>query len=191
MELLVAMSVIAIISSVVIFNARPGERNLALQRSAQNVLQAINQAANNALGGKRHDATNQSPTISQGGYGVHFEDGASVLTIFADCNQNQTLDISGTAPSCIEAPTEGPYPEEFEALPLENFIEINRIEFTGTGSPITPLDVVFIPPDGDILMNPAPPPGSDEAMIEIINTVEGDTIQIYINKAGATRVVIP
>lgn len=182
-ELIVSMAVITILSGIVFYRSRSGERNLALQRSAQIVLQSIHQAANNTLGGKKHGGT-----VSQGGYGVHAEVGDNFLTVYADCNGDFTFSNTGTASSCTEAPNEGvAYPEEFRVNTLEPFIEISDLQ--GDGS-INPLDIVFTPPEGFAVVNPLLVT-ADEAMIEIQNTVEGNRIQIFINKAGATRVVIP
>lgn len=182
-ELIVSMAVITILSGIVFYRSRSGERNLALQRSAQIVLQSIHQAANNTLGGKKHEGT-----VSQGGYGVHAETGDNFLTVFADCNENYTFDDTGTASSCTEAPNEGvAYPEEFRVNTLEPFIEISALV---GDNPTNPLDIIFTPPEGFAVVNPLLIT-ANEAMIEIQNTIEGNRIQIYINKAGATRVVIP
>ncbi|MEX0877640.1 MAG: type II secretion system protein [Candidatus Spechtbacterales bacterium] len=182
-ELIVSMSVITILSSIVFYRSRSGERNFALRRSAQVVLQSVNQAANNTLSGKRHDGT-----VSQGGYGIHFETGDNFITVFADCNQNNTFDDSGTAPSCVESPDLGvAFPELYRTIQLEPFMRISALE---GDSSINQLDITFLPPNALAVIRPLLL-SEDEVMIEVENTQEGNVIQIYVNKAGATRMVIP
>ena len=182
-ELIVSMSIITILSTIVFYRSRSGERNYALRRSTQAVLQGINTAANNALSGKWHDGT-----VSRGGYGVHFETGDNFITVFADCNENGTFDDIGTAPSCVESPDLGiAYPELYSTIQLESFMEVSAL---AGDSAINQLDITFIPPNALAVIRPILL-SEDEVMIEIENTQEGNSIQIYVNKAGATRMVIP
>lgn len=182
-ELIVSMSVLAILSTIVFYRSRSGERNLALRRSAQVVFQSINQAASNTLSSKNHDGT-----VSQGGYGVHFEVGDGFVTLFADCNNDQTFNATGTAASCVESPDIEPnYPETSHVNELEPFIQVSALQGDDV---VNPLDITFVPPNAIALMKPLLLT-ENEAMIEIENTQEGSVIQIYVNKAGATRMVIP
>ena len=54
-ELMVVVGIVAVISGIFLLNYRQGERNLAIQRSAQIVTQNITRAINNSLGGKEHN----------------------------------------------------------------------------------------------------------------------------------------
>src|SRR3989344_9542280 len=85
-ELMVVVGIVAVISGIFLLNYRQGERNLAIQRSAQIVTQNITRAINNSLGGKEHNGA--TGTVSAGGYGVRFEQGSGIIKIFADCDSD-------------------------------------------------------------------------------------------------------
>ena len=183
-ELMVVVGIVAVISGIFLLNYRQGERNLAIQRSAQIVTQNITRAINNSLGGKEHNGA--SGTVSEGGYGVRFELGSDTIIVFADCDKDGALDTGSGATSCASAPAQGvPYPEIALQQKLESGVTVSA--FAGlVGSP-SALNIVFVPPDPTTLFLPALSAGIQEAEITLRDT-QGNEKVIFINKLGVTRI---
>ena len=66
-ELMVVVGIVAVISGIFLLNYRQGERNLAIQRSAQIVTQNITRAINNSLGGKEHNGASGTVSVCAAG----------------------------------------------------------------------------------------------------------------------------
>lgn len=184
-ELLTVMAVTIILSGIVLVNFRKGERNLALQRSAQIITQTINQAITSSLAGKRH--SNLAGTISQGGFGIYIEKGASSAILFADCDSEIDYDSSGSAGSCIDAllGAGSSYPEKVELKNLESNITISSITPCSGGPPCV-LNITFLPPDPQTQFNPALGAASEAIIVLQDNT--GNEVTVYVNKLGVTRI---
>lgn len=177
-ELTVLMAIIVIISGILFLNFREGERNLALQRSAHIATQAVSKAVNNSFAGKEHNGT-----VSSGGFGIALEQNSQDIIIFADCDMDNEFDISGTALSCEEATAGTPYPEQFSIDTLESDILVSTLN-PCSGTPCR-LVLTFIPPNPDVVFEP--PLGGPEAQIGLRDS-RGNTINIFINKLGVTRI---
>lgn len=100
-ELIVVFGIVALLSGILLVNMRGGERELALRRSAQKVMQAVREAQNKAFAGND--------------YGVRFIEGTEPV-VFSDSNRNgsydageevrsvaleATIDIVSCSPSCV------------------------------------------------------------------------------------------
>ena len=119
-ELLVAISIIVLLTGIVILNFRSGGDQLALERAANQVAQDIKKAMEMALGGKEKDGS-----FPQGGYGIYFSAPSNSYVLFADNNPNGSYD-----------PGEG-----IKTISLqEKNITIYNI------SPSSPLSITFLPP---------------------------------------------
>ncbi|MEX2145039.1 MAG: type II secretion system protein [Candidatus Spechtbacterales bacterium] len=181
-ELMVVLAVVSIISAIFLLNYRQGERNLAIQRSAQIVTQSITRAINNSLGGKEHNGS--GGTVSPGGYGIRFELDSDTITVFADCDADSSLDTGSGASSCANAPAEGvPYPEISFQQVLESGVEVSALS-PCSGSPCA-LNILFVPPDPTTVFIPA------LAALEVQITLrdsEGNQRDIFVNKLGVTRI---
>jgi len=130
-ELLVTTLIIGLVSTFVFVNFRGGNDALALQRSAQLVIQDVRRAAELAL------QAEQAVTCGSGalsGYGIHFDSGTPTsYIIFAEC--------SGSAQSDAYDAGED---EIFRTVTLERNIEILQID------PVDPLSIIFVPPDPSV-----------------------------------------
>jgi prepilin-type N-terminal cleavage/methylation domain-containing protein len=185
-EMLVTLSVIAILSSMFLLSARNNRDDLALQHSGQLVVQAVDEARNNALANKEHAALGSAdtPTVSPGGHGIRFAIGDNFSTLFADCDNDTELDMSGSAPSCGEASTLGGYPEIEKITLLRPGVTITGIN--NFGCPIAAkLDVVFRPPYPQPEFEP-PLAGCPESSVTLTNG-SGSSLVIFINELGITR----
>ena len=181
-ELMVVIGIVSVISGIFLLNYRQGERNFAIQRSAQIVTQSITRAINNSLGGKEHNGA--SGTVSAGGYGIRFIEGSGTIVIFADCDMDQELDVTGTALACSSAPSEGqPYPEVSFQQTLESGITVSALS-PCFGSPCG-LNIVFLPPDPTTVFIPSF--AGTEAQITLRDSL-GNQKVIFVNKLGVTRI---
>ncbi|OGZ61133.1 MAG: hypothetical protein A2932_00245 [Candidatus Spechtbacteria bacterium RIFCSPLOWO2_01_FULL_46_10] len=177
-EIMIVVSIIAIIAGAFFLNLREGERNLALQRSAQLVIQAVEEARNSTLANRLH-----AGTVSAGGYGVRFQDGLSSVIVFADCNQDGRYNASGGASSCIEAAS-GPlnFAELYSIIELEEGVTISGI--TPCDGPCV-LDLKFSSPNANAVFGPSLV-GAD-AFITLQGS-DGDQLSVVINGLGISRV---
>ena len=82
-ELLVSFAVIAVLATIVFVNFRSGNDILALERSAQKVVQDVRRTAGFALQGDQL-VTCGSGTLSA--YGIYIQEGGGSYIIFANCN---------------------------------------------------------------------------------------------------------
>lgn len=178
-EIAVVTAIIALLAGIVLFNQKDGRSNLAMDRSAQIITQAVNQAVNYSLGGKLYDGV-----ISSAGYGIYLTQNTSTVTIFADCNNNAVYNASGNAPACDRTTPGNAYPETVEVKNLEQNITISSFDVcTGAAT----LLIVFRPPDPRTVFSPSLDVGCTEAGIIIADT-QGNTRTIYINQLGIARV---
>lgn len=127
----------------------------------------------------------------QGGFGIHFTvtpgpENTGSYTLFVDCNfvggePNKIFDEGGspcddcTGSSCIP----DIYPEEIETFFLEEGIKIDNL------LPSSPLNVVFFPPDPEIIIN-----GNDDITSASISlTFDGQSQKIItINTVGLIEI---
>jgi len=135
-ELLVAVVIISLISTIVLINYRQGRERFTLQRSTHVLAQDIRIAQELAM-----RAEDFQGTVSRGGFGIHLTSATSSYVLFADCDRDLEFDISGGAASCAVATTANPFPEQLELRRLEGGVTIHSI------SPSSPSTIVFIPPD--------------------------------------------
>ncbi len=127
-EMLVVIAIIVIISGFLVVNFRKGAENSNLQRSAQQMVQAIRKAQNMALSSKK---VGNPPEIFSY-YGVHFNKQSMPNSCYVFAGNNKTYD-SG---------------EEIETITLEKGIIVDSLS---TGSQ---LDATFSPPQAFVGFNP-------------------------------------
>ena len=124
-ELLVSIGVIAVLATIVFVNFRSGNDILALERSAQKVVQDIRRTAGFALQGDQLVSCS-SGTFS--GYGVYFDSSnPTSYILFAECNGNDQYDAGQD--------------ELMETIPFEQNIELRSV------APVDPISIIFAPPD--------------------------------------------
>lgn len=140
-ELLVVIGIIALMTAVVIPNARLGNKRLALERSAQKLAQDIGRALELSLRVQEYNCS----TGSVSGYGVHFDiNTPTVYLLFVDCDNNQTYNPSQDG--------------IVETIELESGVEISVLSINPKFS------VVFVPPDPEVFLNPG---GLTEAQVTL------------------------
>ncbi|MDO8601417.1 MAG: prepilin-type N-terminal cleavage/methylation domain-containing protein [bacterium] len=120
-ELLVVTGIIMLFSAFIFPNFNMGEKNLALERSSAKLAQDLGRVRSMAMSAKKFTG---APSTFRGSYGIKFETNFSSYILFADLNNNQSLDLGETV----------------ETILLEKNIKI------GTISP-SPLIIIFTPPN--------------------------------------------
>lgn len=127
-EMLVVLSVIAILSSISLAYYREGEKSVSLSRSAQKLAQDISNAKEMALTGQKFNNV-----FPMGGYGIYFVQNSNSYILFADSDGDKEYDEL----------------EKVEILFLEKNGKISNL------SPSSPLNIVFFPPDPTVTIKPA------------------------------------
>ncbi len=163
-ELLVVISIIAILAALLLVNYKSGQKQLALNRAASKLAQDIRRAQEMAMA-----AEEVGENVPKGGYGIYFRKQPSPqrsYIFFADKDINNKCDFGNES--------------------------INEIEFEGGGIKIKDLggnhlNVIFRPPDPVTLFTDADGNILDYSGISIeISLIEDETKSkiIRVNKAG-------
>ncbi len=152
-EMLVVISITALLSSVLIIYSRIGERQILLFREQAKIINMILKSKSLAL----QTYVSGEKTC---GYGVHFEAPRSAILfrdLSDDCSASDNV-YSGAS-------------EDFEKLSLDGLISFSAIDFT---------DILFIPPDPQVRLNPAQSSGNIS-----IKAIDSDAVvKVKINSAG-------
>jgi prepilin-type N-terminal cleavage/methylation domain-containing protein len=155
-EITIVVTIITIMATIFIANYKGGEKNFALQRSANKLGQDLRRAQEMAMSSQETpDSFGDPVTFPKGGYGIHFEEDSSNYTLFADCDGGQDYDQSGTALSCYyadQAPGAS-ISEKLEILNLEKDIFISSVS---PSLPDNSLIITFFPPNPEITINGDP-----------------------------------
>lgn len=152
-EMLVVISITALLSSVLIVYSRIGERQILLFREQSKVINIILKSKSLAL---QTYVTGEKVC----GYGVHFEVPRTAILfrdLADDCSASDDV-YSGST-------------EDFEKLNLDNLIVFSELNFT---------DILFIPPDPQVILTPSQASGS----IFIKANDSDAVVKVKINSAG-------
>lgn len=168
-ESLIVIAIIAILSVLVFPYYHPARKQLALQRSANQLAQDVRRAQGMALAAEEVGPSG-AKIIPEGGYGIYFKSTPQEIIIFVDCNSNSHFDPGNV---CGEPPNK--FSEEIENIGnnLESGVQISGL------LPSSPLEIIFRPPDPVVVING----GEDNATITLIS-INGQTKSIKVNKAG-------
>ncbi len=163
-ELMVSISIIAIISSMYLVNYRSANKATQLSLAMQKLSSDIRLAQNYSLG-----LVDFNGEIPEGGWGVHFNQGDNFYTIFADSFDDTigsyTFDDSS---------------EEFRKINLPKGVSIDSIAIGDTPDMESSLDIVFLPPNPTTYINGV---DNTKAKITLKNT-DNNTSDIEVNFFG-------
>lgn len=173
-EILMVMAIILILSTIILANYSAGQKELALQRAAHKLAQDIRRTQEMAMSSK--DFGNP-PTPSKGGYGIYFNvNEPNHYILFADCDNDKSYDVDGSAFTCFSAEQFTGYSELVEDISLEKSVKIG-----GISSGLS-LYITFVPPNPDADFYP-------DAQESIITLTTGDSHKsVKINKAGLIEI---
>lgn len=163
-ELIIVVSIIAILTAVIIPNLRKGEEVFALQRAVHKLAQDLRVASEIAMSGR----IVPTPPFPPGGYGIYFSGvNTNQYILFRDNDNQKDYDVG----------------EEIENLSLaEKGVIIESI------SPATPLSIVFYPPDPTVTIKNIAGTFS-EAIITLKQ--RNDRLSIRVNSAGLIEIFKP
>jgi len=160
-EILVVASIIAVISTIVIFNVGLERQNSALLRSSQKLSLNLRRVQSFALSSRAYK-TSGAPC----GWGVHFNSINSTsyiifadLAISSDCSDRDFIRAANGS-------------EDFEMVNLESGINVSSLSNNLS-------DVVFSPPEPTVNFTP-----NQTTAIIVLISKNGATRMININKTG-------
>ncbi len=169
-EILVTLSIMAMLSGILIIYGRSSEKQLLLFRDQAKIVNAILKAKSLALNTYSKDG---APCA----YGVHFDSVKKEYRIFKDLDSNgSNLDCSATADR-IYSSSPSPNSEDLNPPIVETLGQ--NLSFK---EPLAATDIIFIPPDNNAIITPDPSPQT-QINIEITNP-EGIAKKIKINVFG-------
>lgn len=125
-ELLAGIFIISLISGIFLANYRVADNQAKLINAAQKLASDIKLAQSYTLGLREFEGS-----FPDGGWGVRLTQGLSSYIIFADTSEGYDY-------------TAG---EEYITIDLPDNITIDSITDPVGGGPLSPLDIVFTPPD--------------------------------------------
>lgn len=158
LEMLVVISIMALLTSLLILYSRTGENQVILFREQARLITALNRAK--SLSVQLYNAP-ETPC----GFGVHF-------------SQNSFLIFRDLAPDCANATHTYNDPSEL----FEDYQLSSKIRFRPLDSGLTLSDIVFVPPDPKTIIDDDP--NKSEATV-ILETLDGKaSVEIKVNNAG-------
>ncbi len=173
-ELLVVIAIIGILSTIVVFNYRPGGEQLKLQRSAYKLAQEIRGVCEMAMSTK--EIINEGIPTVYPRYGIAFDLGNAHIFIFGDENDNGTYQ---------------PSDKNIKSITLEENVMINALYVNNSSPPpdfetSSQLFITFKPPNPTIEIRNPSTGGYSVGKIEL--SVAGETKTIRINSVGLVEI---
>jgi prepilin-type N-terminal cleavage/methylation domain-containing protein len=174
MELLVSVSIIALLMGIFITNYRGGSRQLELSLAAQKLASDIRLAQNKCLGSAEYNGA-----VPEGGWGIYFDKSVNNkrYLIFADLNNNKLYDVG-------EATVD--YGGMIEDLPAN--ISVDNLKFNVSNT--TRLDITFVPPDPttNIYNSSFSPATTTLGSIVLRESVNNSVSTVNVNSFGLIEV---
>ena len=170
-ELVVSISIIALVSGIFLANYHSTNKQSELTMTAQKLVSDIRLAQSYGLGSKEYGGS-----VPSGGWGVHFDKVSSPdsYKIFADSNGNMEYDVGEDDKS-----------QGGQTVNLPAGVRITEIN---TGSLIDSVDITFLPPDP--VTNIWDGASSyNIAQIKLEGETEGLTKIIVVNFFGLVEVI--
>jgi len=161
-ELLVVTAVVLILTALILPNYRAGGGQFALQRSAHKLAQDLRRTEEMAMSAKKFNGE-----IPLGGYGMYFnQSDPTHYILFADTDGNYQYN-------------EGELVKDFL---LEKEVQIETLS-TNVHFGISPLNIVFYPPDPTIEIYPNGNSKTATVILSLKNN-PGQTKEVSVNKVG-------
>lgn len=172
-EFILVIFIIGLVSTVTLLNYRGFGKEFNLERSSQRLAQEVRKTLEMSTSA---ESLNGDPGF-KGGYGLHFfsigENNVSYI-IFVDNNDDKNYDLGDSTIRTVE---------------LEAGVEIWTI--SADGSPMSPLSIVFFPPDPKIYIGGKTGEQSTYSEAIIILRLKNDTSKqksVTVNKVGLIEI---
>jgi len=178
-EMVVSISIIAIISTLFVANYRSSNKRTDLILAAQSLVADFHAAQNNALGLNKYNGS-----VPPGGWGLSLTTGAASYVLFADL---EAPGVSGNLE--YDATTEGNINYGARVTEFPRGIIISNIK-TSLASSTAAADVTFLPPDPKTNIYDVNS-GATSTAIEITmqETINNTTKTIRVNFLGLAEVI--
>lgn len=160
-EFLISMGIIVVLSSVIILGKTSEEKKLALQRMAYQISQDFRQAQEKSMGAEEEKSI-CGVQLGYNRFGIHFNQGDNYYYLFVDCDGGNDYDND----------------EMLRKISLEREVKIENL------TPLSPLDIVFEPPEPLTYINGAQ--WGAEAAITL--KLESSTKKVKINSSGRIEI---
>jgi prepilin-type N-terminal cleavage/methylation domain-containing protein len=167
-EFLVVIFIISLLSGLSFTAYRTGEKIFALQRSAQKLAQDIRIVEEMAISARICDACAEKK-VPPGGYGIYFNQGQSVYSIYAD------LDGNGFYNSATDI--------VIETVTLEKTV-IQNLSISPLSINISSLSINFEPPDPKVTIGNSTQTSTEASITISLSSDPSKTKTIKVNKAG-------
>lgn len=174
-ELLVAVSIFLVISTVILANHSRFNSSVLLGSLAYDVALSIREAQVFGL------SVRQFGSGFQVGYGVHFTN-SNTYVFFVDVNANKKYDEATDSIVRTYTLSRG---HTFQRFCGTNSIGIEKC--SDSASPITHLDIVFLRPDPDAVISSSEPGVYSSGRV-IVTSPSGDTRTVQIASTGQISV---
>lgn len=185
-ELIVVLSIFAVVSSVSLFNYGQFQGKVDVKNLANDVALRIVEAQKNALTGKFDNTAGASWRPS---YGVHFDvsnaSNATKVVQFTDLNSNNRCDPS----QCNFPPALGGEVTSIVNINKNNYV--SSIEVIGTGCPATVnnLSITYRRPNTSPEFRSTPPIGCTVSNVIInLTSPRGATSRVKVYKSGIINI---
>lgn len=149
-----------------------------------------------AISARKFEEPDHTFIFPRGGYGIHLninptfgacESASSgyCIFLFADCNDDNKYNSSGSALTCNEATSGNPYPyEKIEELSLENGIKVPEFSHSEY---YDYLNITFFPPDPEVTFNLGGP-DLEEDSVFISLTINGSDRRVKVYRTGLIEI---
>lgn len=178
-ELVVSLSIIAMITVLFMANYRTGNKRTDLIMTAQKIVADIHMAQNNALGLVKYN-----DMVPAGGWGVAFDKTKKDYTIFADLNNPGASGYMSYDPS-----SEGNVGYGARVTTMSPGVYISSLKLSSNGTGVSSANVSFLPPDPRTNIYSG---GATSTVLEIQITELGNTNNhktIRVNFLGLAEVI--
>jgi len=160
-ELMVAIAIISIMSAVVIVQYNGYRNSKALTLGEKQIINDIRMVQ-----GKTYNILSDSGSFPEGGYGIRFLKDSNSYIVFTDNDDDSAYDAG----------------EEFETIELPENVEIVGLKKDGADD--SPVDIVFKPPYGKVLIDTKEKSGGSFIKLEIeIKNKSGSTKTIEVSSS--------
>lgn len=161
-EILAILGIVGLLMTLIITYSRTGERQIILFRDEAKVVSAIVRA-------KTLSVYTYGQSGVPCGYGIHFQAPDTYLIFkdlatHPDCSDADHAYSGTVGLNCTDPTNSGELVQCFSLDPALKFTSFSN-GFNGSKCPTSCLDVLFIPPNPDVLIKGPLPPGTYEADI--------------------------
>lgn len=178
-EVLVVISIVGILTTILIGYSRQSGRNLALTSSQAKLLSLVSRAKFLSIETFFDQLDNPSGDMRICAYGVHVDEESNEVFIFQD-RMDLSISDCDSSNNIFDSQYDLRMTGELDELKLDGrVLEVRESPATTLGN------IVFIPPDPDVVINGSP--GTTEGVIEIGIVEDVYSYTVRVDKSGQVK----